>query len=76
MKFYMQLKYGAAPSDINWDLIMKDQNKTNIISKESVIKGRPADQLNPELPKAKFIYRASVRRNFSPIRKSIYGVLE
>ena len=31
---------------------MKDQNKTNIISKESVIKGRPADQLNPELPNA------------------------
>ena len=52
VKDYMQGKYGAAPSDINWDLIMKDQNKTNIISKESVIKGRPADQLNPELPNA------------------------
>lgn len=52
VKDYMQGKYGAAPSDINWDLIMKDQNKTNIISKESVIKGRPADQLKPELPKA------------------------
>ena len=52
VKDYMMGKYGIPPSKINWDLITKNQDSANSISKDSIINGRPADLLEPELPEA------------------------
>ena len=52
IKDYMMGKYGIPTSKINWDLITKNQDSAKSISKDSIIKGRPADLLEPELPEA------------------------
>ena len=52
VKEYMKGMYGKPPSKINWDLITKDQDEENIIDQNSIIKCRPADLIESELPEA------------------------
>lgn len=52
VKDYMIGMYGTPPGQINWNLITKDQGKENIIDQKSIITGRPADLIKPELPEA------------------------
>jgi len=46
---YIKGMYGNPPSPINWDLITKNQNTDNAIGPDSIITGRPADLIKPEL---------------------------